>query len=250
MGRIGGLALVLFATLAALTAFVVVAARTVEQGDRALGGAELDFVLGETEQTIERNLQLGLPLAELQQVEPLLERALAHAQSVIAADVFSQNGTTLFSTDRGAVGEPVPEAWREAIANRRTHQSWQAEEPQTMTIGRPLANDFNHVEGWVALIVDRASLAAPLSLLGPLLAQNGVIIALAGLAALILGAVLIPRRDAAILAAHAAILAKEPPRDAREPIGASAGVAIARVREAEAVLDTAAGELQRLDEEV
>ncbi|WP_108659361.1 hypothetical protein [Acuticoccus kandeliae] len=250
MGRTGGLVLVTIVIFAALIAFVAVAARTVEQGDAALGAAELDFVLSETEQTIERNLQLGLPLGELQQVEPLLERALARTPSIIAADVFSQNGITVFSTDRGAVGEPVPPAWMSAISDQRVRLRWQADEPQTITIGRTLANDFNQTEGWVALIVDRAALAAPLSLLTPLLSAQAPLIGLIALAVLVLGLVVLPRHDRPIEAAHAALRAKEPIAGTDEPVGASVDAAIRRTEEARRVLDTASDELQRLDEQV
>ena len=74
-------------SLGALAAFIVVAARTVEQGEISLAEARLNFVLSEVGQTVERSLQLGLPLNDLEQVAPLLVRARESAPGILAADI-------------------------------------------------------------------------------------------------------------------------------------------------------------------
>ncbi|MBJ3776342.1 hypothetical protein [Acuticoccus mangrovi] len=250
MGRTGGVILLSLATLAALLAFVVVAARVVEQGDARLAEAKLDFVLGDMDETIERNLQLGLPLAELQQIEPLLEEVLASTPGLLAVDVFSQTGITLFSTDRGAVGEPVPPPWLEAIGNRRGAARWRATEPETITLGGPLINDFDQTEGWVALIIDKDALVLPLTRVPTLLVAAAPITLGASVIAGIIGFLVMRRRDHDMEGALAAISRHEPIADPATPLGSSSNEAVVTALAATRTLETAAEELRRLDAEV
>lgn len=153
MRRTSGALLLSGIAMAALLALAVVTARILEQADAALAEAELDFIVAEAEQAIERNLQLGLPLTELQQVDALIERVRAASPEIVAVDVFSPQDVTLFSTDRGAVGEPVPAAWVAARLGSRDFRRWRAQEADTVTFGAPLVGDFGQVEGWLAVIV-------------------------------------------------------------------------------------------------
>ena len=136
MGRTSGLFLCALVPVLAIVAFVILAARVVERSDAALGTAGLEFLLSGIDRTVELNLQLGLPLTELQQIDTILENAVAATPDVLAADVITQAGVTLFSTDRGAVGEPIPAAWADAIAGSRG--AWRALERQTVTFGEPI----------------------------------------------------------------------------------------------------------------
>ncbi|MEM8551735.1 MAG: hypothetical protein AAGF45_05095 [Pseudomonadota bacterium] len=163
MGSIA-VSLAVFLTIAmGATSYGLIAARTLERAQAQLAESRYDFLLSRTVEALERNLALGLPLAELDKAPPLLEQILARAPSVLAADVLNSEGVTIFSTDRGSVGEPVPDAWLSAIDEQRG-DVWRTQTPTSVTVGRALKNDFGQIAGWAAIILDRRELPAPLSL--------------------------------------------------------------------------------------
>lgn len=161
MGRASALILCAVVPVVAIVCVLLVAARAVERSDRTLSLSGFQFLLSGINRTVELNLRLGLPLSELQQADTILENAVGSAPDVLAADIIGPTGVTLFSTDRGAVGEPVPRAWSEAMRTGR--DTWQARERETVTLGQVIVNDFEQDEGWVAIIVDASRLAPPLS---------------------------------------------------------------------------------------
>lgn len=157
-------ALVVFLTVVTgATSYGLIASRSIERAEAQLAESRFDFLLSRTTEALERNLALGLPLQELERAPPLLEQVLARAPAVLAVDVLSAEGTTIYSTDRGAVGEQVPDDWLRAVAERRDDR-WRAETPGNVTMGRPIRNDFDQVVGWAVVIVDRSALPAPFSL--------------------------------------------------------------------------------------
>src|SRR5690242_15492255 len=80
--------------------------------------ANVDFLLTQLRNTIEANVDLGLPLADIRIVQDLIERSEASDHQVLALEVFSPAGISLFNTDRGSIGETVSPAWQEAIHYR------------------------------------------------------------------------------------------------------------------------------------
>ncbi|MEM8854737.1 MAG: hypothetical protein AAGD34_13630 [Pseudomonadota bacterium] len=244
------------AAIVAMVGFAAVAARVVERGEEALAEARLGVVLTKADETIERGLQLGLPLSELQQVEPVLDRAIATSDDILAVDVFSQTGVTVFSTDRGAVGQPVPQAWTNAIAEHRNRLPWRASERETETIGTDATNDFGQTEGWVALILARDALTSPLSRLPPVLTKAWALI-LVGAAVMALVGTLILRGLRRPFERAEAALAQAidgDPLDAhlkhRDALLASIAAAAVTTRRAEEAVADASGRLSRLDDEL
>ncbi|MEO1105454.1 MAG: hypothetical protein AAFW98_17250, partial [Pseudomonadota bacterium] len=186
MGPVSRTAIFAAIVLVGLAGYALIAARSMEQAQAALSDAQLRFVMSRAAEAIERNMRLGLPLAELQQAAPILENTLTRAPSILAADAFSADGTTLFSTDRGAVGEPVPPLWRAAIAERRG-ETFEAIALGHVTLGQPIRNDFGQIEGWAAIIVDRHATAAPLSRASQFLIAAAPITGIAALLAALVG---------------------------------------------------------------
>lgn len=250
MRRTSGAILLSTITMAALLAVAMMAARIAEQGEAALAEAELDFILRDAEQTIERNLQLGLPLAELQQVDALIERVRQSSPEIVAVDVFSRADVTLFSTDRGAVGEPVPESWVEAREEMRQQGRFRADESDVVALGSPLTNDFGQTEGWIALIVQRDALAAPLSRMPSFLLTSLPFVAFGGLLAAVAGAVLLPRADRRLAKVQEALETREATAGDGDPLGRAVDDAILRTRAAEAAIAAADERMMRLDAEV
>ncbi|MEM9222391.1 MAG: hypothetical protein AAGB11_08315 [Pseudomonadota bacterium] len=154
MGRITSTLLLALFAVAGTVGLTVIASQTVERSEDIVAQARLDFVLSRTAGSVERNLQLGLPLPELDQTKVILERAMRRAPAILAADVFSTDGRTIFSTDRGAVGEPVPPPWMNAIRLRH-EDHWRSMDGADVTLGQPIRNDFGQIAGWAAVVVDR-----------------------------------------------------------------------------------------------
>lgn len=248
MGRTGSLFLCALIPILALAGFVVVAARVIERSDAALGAGGLQFLLSGVARTVELNLQLGLPLNELQHLDAILENAVASTPDVLAADVIGQAGVTLFSTDRGAVGEPVPRAWADAIADARG--GWRARERETVTFGQPITNDFGQFEGWVAIIVDADRLAPPLSRTQNLFVSAAPAIGLAMLVAVGLGVAVSLRSGRRIEANGLHLRAREPLARPRSVLDSATNAAIAGLKHAEERVERVQKELRRLDAEL
>lgn len=143
-------------TAAALALILLVTAmtRVLERGEADLVNAQIGFVLADLDQTIERNLSLGLPLSELQPIERILEQTVANNSELLAVEVLSPTGTALYSTDRGAVGESIPPAWQRAINDRSPGRPWRVDHLETVVIGTSIENDFGQTAGWITLILD------------------------------------------------------------------------------------------------
>lgn len=150
------IAILLTAAAAALLLLVTSMARVLERGEVALGEAQIGFVLADLDRTIERNLSLGLPLSELQPIERILEQTVANNGELLAIEVLSPAGIALYSTDRGAVGEPIPPAWKRAIDERSLGRPWRIDHLGTVVIGTSIENDFGQTAGWITMILDES----------------------------------------------------------------------------------------------
>ncbi|MGX1308546.1 hypothetical protein AB7M35_003304 [Amorphus suaedae] len=146
--------ILLTASALALILLVTSMTRVLERGEADLVDAQIGFVLADLDQTIERNLSLGLPLSELQPIERILEQTVANNSDLLAIEVLSPTGIALYSTDRGAVGEPIPPAWEQAIEDRQAGRPWRVDHLGTVVIGTSIENDFGQTAGWITLILD------------------------------------------------------------------------------------------------
>ena len=146
---------IIFALLGVAMAMVLLSAALIFGAlDRlALRSAEtnVDFLLSQLRDSIESNVGLGLPLADIRIAQSLVERAKASDRHVLAVEVFSPSGVSLFNTDRGAVGEDIPAAWHVAIRNRMVDDRWRIEAPGEVVIGEVVRNDFGEAVGYLAL---------------------------------------------------------------------------------------------------
>ncbi|HSV46278.1 MAG TPA: hypothetical protein VLJ58_10855, partial [Ramlibacter sp.] len=77
---------------------------------QSLRDARLSIALHDIEERLEADLALGFELHDSARAQALLEDALAHDRSLLAAEVFDAKGLSLFNTDRGSIGEKVPQA--------------------------------------------------------------------------------------------------------------------------------------------
>lgn len=140
--------------LAVSTALAVTLAAALIFGalDRLRAAAEeanTDFVLTQLRQSVEASVSLGLPLPDIRVTQDLIERARATNPEIVAIEVFSADGVSLFNTDRGALGEAISDSWQEAIA--RVDARWRVEELGALVVGEPILNDFGEAVGGVAV---------------------------------------------------------------------------------------------------
>ncbi|MEW5422385.1 hypothetical protein [Amorphus sp. 3PC139-8] len=242
---------VILTVTAAVALFLLVIAmtRVLERGEVALTEARIGFVLSDLDQTIERNLSLGLPLSELQPIERILERAVASNEEVLALEVLNPAGVAIYSTDRGAVGEPIPLEWQNAIDNREGGRPWRVFYMSTLVVGTEIRNDFNQTAGWLVLILDPRVLPTPGVRLPETLVQSLPYV-MAGLLATLVLSVLIGIFVARRFERIAADFANGGDRGAKtEPATLGLGPARTTTASALARIDTAVETLRRIDSE-
>jgi hypothetical protein len=153
--------------------------------------ANVDFILTQLRDTIEANVGLGLPLADVRVVQDLIERARAADGQLLAVEVFSPDGVSLFNTDRGSIGESISSDWQRAVRFRLENERWSVEEPGGIVVGQAIRNDFGEPVGYLALtlsgdarekdawsvlvaIAERAAFLVPAALLLVLLATTAL----------------------------------------------------------------------------
>lgn len=186
---------IIFALLGVVSATLVLCAALVFGSlDRlALRSSEanIEFLLSQLRDSVEANVGLGLPLANIRVVQSLVERAKAADGRVLAVEVFSPTGISLFNTDRGVVGEDIPPAWHVAIRNRVIDDRWRVEELGEVVVGEVIRNDFGEPVGHLAMTIsdearqDHAGMLLE-ALLGRLAIVAPIVLALVALAAALL----------------------------------------------------------------
>jgi len=243
-------AILLTAAALALILLVTSMARVLERGEADLGNAQIGFVLADLDQTIERNLSLGLPLSELQPIERILEQTVANNSDLLAIEVLSPAGTALYSTDRGAVGEPIPPAWQRAIDERSPGRPWRIDHLGTVVIGTSIENDFGQTAGWITMILDD-SVQPPAGHLLPGMVVRAAPYLIAGLVLALLLAI----ATGTGLASHFRRLARQVDKHGDLAADADPAVvalphAVSTVNRARQEIDTSVDILRQIDSEI
>ena len=114
--------------------------------------ANIDFALTQLRQSLESSVSLGLPLADVQIAQDLVERARASNPDILAVEIISATGLSLFNTDRGSLGEAITEQWADAISRARGRR-WQVQEVGAIVFGDAIRNDFGERVGGIAITV-------------------------------------------------------------------------------------------------
>lgn len=208
------------------------------------------FVSQSLKTALELNIGLGFPLAELRVSQDLIEREKADDDQILAIEVLDETGRSLFSTDRGTVGEEAPADWSQAI-QMTSGQRWTVVERDAIVIGVPIVNDFEQTVGYVALQYAKtyfdqrlAEFTESLSLWGA-----GIFAILAVL--LFISTLSLTAASAARPRALLAIFNGEPGAAVKDdPLIDLAVAAQEKINSAAAYLDSRAKDLQRLDDEL
>ncbi|HSI40302.1 MAG TPA: hypothetical protein VLA00_07100 [Xanthobacteraceae bacterium] len=142
--------------LAALGIVGIAAFETRDRIDAAVEETRVAHLLGMLQATGQANLSIGLALDQIGLMQARIEREKAADQAIVAIDVFGANGRAIYSTDRGALGEPVGEDWVARIADS---DLWRINAGGDATFGVRLENDLGKPAGGIAVTVADAERA-------------------------------------------------------------------------------------------
>jgi hypothetical protein len=162
LGRRLSVAILLPVALAVAAAFAV-AFLVPEALSHRAQEARLVFRLETLRTATEANLALGLPVDEVPATQDLIERAERADPDLLAIDVFARDGVTLYSTDLGVIGEPVPPAWLAATNARGLGGRWSLHAEDETLIGLPVRDDLGEVVAEITSITAAAALGEPVA---------------------------------------------------------------------------------------
>ena len=98
---------------------------------------------------LQTELAIGLELAQSPHAQALLEEQAARAPGLLAVEIVSRDGVSLFSSDRGLRGQPVPAPWIAAMA--ASPERWQATRQGERSQGLGLRDAHGAVAGTLVL---------------------------------------------------------------------------------------------------
>ncbi len=116
--------------------------------------SRMEVMTGTVTAEAELGLTLGLPLANLVDLQALVERQAVDDARVVELSIFDDAGQTLFSMPRESIGKAVPGAWR--VAWQETERTggnghWTVVVGDRTIVGTILHGPYGEVVGGVAL---------------------------------------------------------------------------------------------------
>ncbi|TCT07990.1 hypothetical protein [Aquabacter spiritensis] len=163
MSFVGRLLLVVGCSLA-ITLMAVAGAAFLagQQVGEEIEQARVSHLLGTLRAATEGNLAIGLALDEISLLQSLIEREKASDPAIVAIDVFNGAGRSIYSTDRGFVGETVEPGW---VSHLSRDGLWQTQMHGEAVFGTRFENDLG-VAGGIAVTVSGLTRIARTELLG------------------------------------------------------------------------------------
>lgn len=243
---------VFVAALAAVTLWTREQSRRLDEAVTS----QANFVLNEAKAALEVQLNLGLALADLPQVDGLLNRARASLPAIQSVAVLDETGAVLFSTNAVEVGEAAPQP--QTVSG----SVWSTETDGERVFGVGLTTSFDTSAGAILLRLPSGAMSEPVRHYALTLGIGALLIAVP--VALLgwfagMGLARGPRRALAELAESLESLDDSRPnaphpvdRPNADPSGRSLGLPLpafaATVRRRLSVLDEAERDVARLDE--
>ena len=241
---------------AGVTMTAVLSAHMFERTLADFLSSRFEFELTDIRQRIQTQMDLGIELADLQNVPEALEEYLHTDEQILSIEVFDETGIVLFSTDPSFVGDLVTEQWVDTWRANRGRQVWSELEHDAGVVGVPLRDNLGRDVGSLALRYSREFFDDNVSAQTARLLIIGAVVVL-GMAPLsILGAMVLLRglrgelRDLRESMEDVANRRRDGPalqrtRAEHPELAAFAAAAFA----AHDDIDSAIGEIRRLDEE-
>jgi hypothetical protein len=152
--------------------------------------SRLGFIAADLRTRIQTGLDLGLDLAAMTNVQPIIDAEAGMDPQILAIVVYDEGGRILFSSGADPAGETIPGGWASALEPVEAW-TWRADDPEAIVVGSRLTNNFGAYTGGVALRYSRAFLEEVTTSAFDLLVRLAVIIfvvtaVLAALAMLVL----------------------------------------------------------------
>lgn len=198
---------------------------------------------------VQYGLGLGLSLPAMDNIAAVIDAVAAEDDNILAIRVFGPQGRTLFDTDPQRIGTAVPGHWQElAFGGGSADGVWNADVEGADVIGLTLINNFDVVEGGLALVFSRAEAETAFARIRVLLVKQSLItLAVFGMLSMVLAWLITRRLSRSLQRMEASLAAVDA---GREPTvtAASAGNAFEQEFAAfqEAVRETT-DELERAD---
>ncbi len=151
------IALVLALTLVAGT--VLTSVLSLHKYERTLADlltSRFEFVANDLRARIETQMDLGLALVNLENINDELDSLLLNDEQILSIEIFDESGTVIFSTDPSFIGDLIAENWIFAWqVNRNKSASWSMLENDAGVVGVGLQNNLNQNVGAIALRYSR-----------------------------------------------------------------------------------------------
>jgi sensor histidine kinase regulating citrate/malate metabolism len=151
--RVAFILVVILAATVGLT--TVLAANKFRQGLGEILDARYRLAIHDVVGSVDATLDLGVDLAEMQNIQPLLDRSVETDPAVLYVEVLDTDGIILLSSDSSNVGLPAPQSWLQATRASRENE-WQRVEADAIVLGHPIVASFGAVVGTVVLGYSRA----------------------------------------------------------------------------------------------
>lgn len=107
-------------------------------------------MLTELKERIESGLKLGVDLADVPGVQNTLRRMLERDQALYALEVIGTDNIVVFSTDRGSIGEALPDNYLHALS-----RAWSFFSPYETFHTATITDNFGENAGQVLLSANR-----------------------------------------------------------------------------------------------
>ena len=126
--------------------------------------------------SVEYGLNLGLGLAELKNIQPLIEEAGRKDADIEELMIVDPHGGILFHSDPGRVGQQIAGEWFEPVSRKSDNGPWYSGTTDRQYMILPVVNQFNIRVGFLVLSYPSTLLSQPRAFMGSFLAQRSLLI--------------------------------------------------------------------------
>lgn len=201
---LSGLTLKVTATLVAVLAATMALTMTlgVNKFETALSSvveSRYQFLVDDLKRTVDASLDLGLAIRDLNSLQSLLDDVRARDPAILAAEIYDETGSVVFSSDRTNMGQPLPHDWITA-APEDDRGTWRASGERSAVIGVALVDNIGSRRGGILIEYARDAIAGERAAMTDRLLRDGVLLTLS-FGCLLMAAVMLllrqPRRHLA-----------------------------------------------------
>ena len=179
---LSGLTLKVTATLVAVLAATMALTMTlgVNKFETALSSvveSRYQFLGDDRTRTVDASLDLGLEIRDLNSLQSLLDDVRARDSAILAAEIYDEDGSVVFSSDRTNVGQPLPQEW--IAADPEDDQgTWRVTGDRSAVIGVALIDNIGSRRGGLLIEYARDAIAGERAAMTDRLLRDGGLLTL------------------------------------------------------------------------